>query len=87
MGVWPIRASGAPVHARPAAFRGWNPTPYANHPLKSNAGGKLRILSHPHLRSTTEPIATVDSIFGSEDQKQGFFDLRVSETEAQNPEV
>ena len=42
---WPIRATEAPVQALPAAFRGWNPTPNANHPLKANAGGKLSILS------------------------------------------
>ena len=45
MGVWTIWASEASARARPAAFRGWNPTPGANHPLKANAGGKLSILS------------------------------------------
>ena len=30
---------------RPAAFRGRNSTPGANHPLKANEGGKLSILS------------------------------------------
>ena len=49
MGVWPIRASEAPVRARPAAFRGWNITPDANHPLKANAGGKLSILPHRYV--------------------------------------
>ena len=43
--VWPIRASEAPVQAQPAAFRGWNPTPDANHLLKAIAGGKLSIFS------------------------------------------
>ena len=47
--VWPIRASEAPVRARSAAFRGWNPTLDANHSLKTNAGGKLSILSHRYI--------------------------------------
>ena len=56
MGVWTIWASEASARARPAAFRGWNPTPGANHLLKANAGGKLSILSHlgwtPQAQST-----------------------------------
>ena len=42
---WPIRASEAPVQARPVAIQGWIPAPDAKHPLKANAGVKLSILS------------------------------------------
>ena len=49
MRAWPIRASEAPVRARPAAFRGWNPTQNANHPLKANAIEKLAILSLQYI--------------------------------------
>ena len=44
-----MRYSEAPVRARQAAFREWNSTRYANHPLNANAGVKFSIFSHRYI--------------------------------------